>query len=178
MKRIALILFFLLIVVDNQMYYYGIGFGFIAKKIPSYVKPKFSGSDTGNRGFYLTERESTIHVFSMAIPEKSIEGLNIVLSRINGYYFNDNKIILIVEDVYKKTYYVEILENSKVKFYGFESIDNDFEGYEYIDLNVNFYFFKILRVILFFTLILIIIVILRKRINSPARPRITHSRYR
>lgn len=155
---------------DYQLYYYGLGQGWIAPKIPKDYTILFSGSDLGNQGVIL--KENVIGGVYLVAKNRNVyldQDNNIFIKSFLGYYFNKENIIIEITDNTKTKRYVKIMskrESLEYISYFFNEIDEKFiENYRYIDLKYSLKYFKTLKFIknsIFITIVIFILLLLKK----------------
>lgn len=144
------------IILNNKAYYYGIGNSLFFEEFPNFVRPRFSGSDKGNRGFYLVEKETTTHVVDNILPKYLNTGEEILVKSIYGYFFNKERIIInsSIHNSLDRKRLVEVIYNER-EGYEYKEIVNISEDMKYIDLDKDISFFK--RMIFFKNLSLMLL---------------------
>lgn len=149
-ELLILIIFYL--GFDYQSYYYGLGKGFIAPKIPKEFIVIFAGSDLGNQGIIL--KENVIGGIYLVAKNRNIylkQNDEIFIKVFSGYYFNKKNIIVEITDNANTKRYVEInTKRGKPEYtnYFFSEINKEnIKNYHYINLNYSLKYFKFLKLI-------------------------------
>jgi hypothetical protein len=147
---ISIVLFF---VLDYNAYYYGFGFGVFNQKLPKEYGVLFSGSDLGNQGIIIEDKEmmGTYLIRPQSTIILSQPKGEIQVSRIIGYYYRRSEFIVVVEDSLKRKINVEIKlnpVNRKWKYeFDFYEINQVNKKLKYVNLDYPLQYFKTLKFI-------------------------------
>lgn len=144
---------------DFQLYYYGLGKGLIASKIPKEYVILFAGSDLGNQGVIL--KENSIGGIYLVVKNENIylkKDKKIFIKSFTGYYFNNKNIIVEIIDDTNTKKYLEINTEKKSEYIGyfFNEINRKTikkNNYKFIDLNHPLIYFKLYKLIKNITLV-------------------------
>jgi RNA binding exosome subunit len=113
---ITITLSIIYLILDYQAYYYGLGKGYLSKKIPKKfsIHILFAGSDlryqgmiideSGVGGVFLFYRGSTIYLDNNSNIENKI-----VVKKVLGYYFNDDNFIVKILEPGNKITTIQII---------------------------------------------------------------------
>jgi len=164
MRKVKIFLFLGIIftigsfIVHNKAYYYGLSSGIFSEKLPDFVRPRFSGADLGNNGFYLIEKDVTVHVIDSRSEIKTLSGNKIQLKRINAYGFSEKDIILQITSIDDIIYFLNISYQDE-KGYSYKQVDEIPRTYKYINLDKNLSYFKRFNLLKIFLMGITIILI-------------------
>mgnify|MGYP006154367747 CR=1 FL=1 len=149
------------ILIHDKAYYYGLVLDktIISEKLPDFIRPKFSGSDLGNNGFYLIQKNTTIHVIDNRSKISTQLEHEIQVKNIKGYGFFNEKIILKVNTNNETVYYLDISYN-KNRGYLFNEVKRIPKEYKYINLEKDLTYFKLFNKVKLMSLVTSIIFIL------------------
>lgn len=133
MKKI-LILLFSYVIIDGIGYYYGVGNGWISKKLPNNYYIDYGSFDKKNTSISIMESE--MNLFLVYNGEEIELGKNrkIKIYNIKGYYFDDYDIIIEIYDFQKNIYLLKI-DNDNYKF--IETERKDIKNHIYINLKYS-----------------------------------------
>jgi hypothetical protein len=137
---------FALIFIFNKAYYYGLGSDIVSKKLPDFIRPRFSGTDLGNNGFYFIEKDYTVHVIDNRSKVITKSGNEIHVNYIKAYGFCDNDIIMEVKDTEGAVHFLDV-SYKKTSGYRFEEVKHIPREYNYINLDKSLAFFKVFKII-------------------------------
>ncbi|MFV5701601.1 hypothetical protein ACM55F_06980 [Flavobacterium sp. XS2P12] len=149
--------------LDSKAYYYGFGQGFLSAKIPSRFSVLFAGSDLGNQGMVLKEKDLNLWIINcndsifMSDTEKKI-----MIKKFVGYWFNNKTIVAKVKDNNNKNRYIEIYEEVTNALYSnfickeMRYPPDEYDDLKYIDLDKSLVYFKRFKLIKNLTIVLFV----------------------
>lgn len=138
--------------VDGIGYYYGIGKGYISKKIPDKYYIDYGTFDTKNPSVCIMDSDMNLFLIcnEKEIMEKS---QSVFVNKLLGYYFNESDVlvkILTKKNELKKYKIVQqrfILMKSEI----------DTKKYKYVDLDYSKEYFIWIRLLIFILKILLVL---------------------
>lgn len=155
--------------LDFKTYYYGLSYGIFNKKLSDRLEIIFAGSDLGNQGIILKERDMNLHIVR-ANDSIFFEGEEepILVKKIVGYWITDKNLQINIKDKNNKNRYFEIsviLIKNLYPDYIFREIKIIPNKSKYVDLDKSLKYFKTIKLIknLFFILFLFISILLSRK---------------
>jgi hypothetical protein len=107
------IILLVILKIDSNLYYYGLGNGYISEKIPFNFKPYFRGSDLGFKEFAITDGSiANIDIIGKN-SQFSIDNKIIIVKNVKKYSFKNDTIIVETLDLNSKKQNILISSNSK-----------------------------------------------------------------
>lgn len=140
--------------LDGSTYYYGLGKGFIVPKIPNRFSIIFAGSDLGNQGVVLKEKDmNTWVIFNNNTVPLSNTKNKIKINIFLGYWFTSKSIIANIKDEKGNNRHIEIYEEASNSLYpkyfcneiNFKPVT--IQGIKYINLDKSLEYLKKMKFI-------------------------------
>lgn len=149
--------------LDCKTYYYGLGgCGFLSSKLPPRFEIYFGGSDFGNQGMILMEKDMNLLIIRKSDSISTLDNSKnkIIVNKFTGYWFDDKTIVAKIKDKSNINRYIQVYEEVTNNLYPkfickeINYAPNKLERLKYVDLDKSLNYFKRIKLFKNISLIL------------------------